>query len=271
MAIGPIEIQWSENGGYSERMPLLAFVIFSQVHASDFPSDLFAIPPTRADSLALTMAYGGVREEYARDLHLWLRTQLESAAKASLVRAEKGDCSSKVRFLDIHAQQPPKPSTEGETVFVDGIFATESSYCLQGASAHRVHDIYMGVSFRETAMPGMASYTTSETGSCTLSDSIAGLMLATEYCSHFSKKTEGGMITVYGTLSSSAQGPKRQPIYLRDEIIFFAPIGDDVLLYRLTYTRGQDLGAVGKYFLSKTMVIGQNSIEDALNKEINGN
>ena len=83
------------------------------------------------------------------------------------------------------------------------------------------------------------------------------------FCLRTGQREEDGLHLTHAALSENQQ-PAGQTMYLREEVVVFATIPDGVGVYRITFTRAQDIGPAAKVLLERTARTTQGRLYRAL-------
>ncbi len=207
--------------------------------------------------------FGDLPDGYPARLSTWVRGQLARKASLAVARFQEGTCkeSSRIRVLS-----PGLTGiSEGPTAdaFEGSIFRLESTGCLPGASLEDAARIYHSAAFRLAEMPGLDDLTITGRTACLYSGAVPGVLSSTRFCLDTEAHTDGEIHLTHAALQKN-QLPAGQAMYLREEIVVFAEIPDGVGVYRVTFTRAQDIGSASRLILERTARMTQGRIYRSL-------
>lgn len=207
--------------------------------------------------------FGELPDGYPVRLSSWVRGQLARSASLAVARFQEGTCKESTR---IRVLSPGLTGvSEGPTAdaFEGSIFRLESTGCLPGASLEDAARVYHSEAFRLSEMPGLDGLTVTGNTTCLFSDAVPGILSSTRFCLDTNEHAVDGIHLTHAALQENQQ-PAGQAVYLREEVVVFAEIPDGVGVYRVTFTRAQDIGSASRMVLERTAKMTQGRIYRSL-------
>lgn len=209
------------------------------------------------------LQFGDLPAGYPARLSRWVRSQLARSASLAVSRFQEGRCeeSSRLRVLS--------PGLTGVSegaladAFEGSMFRLESTGCLPNVTLDEAAQIYHSESFRLAEMPGLDALTISNEQTCLFSDAVPGILKSTRFCLRTGQRTDADLHLTHASLWENQQ-PAGQTMFLREEVVVFATIPQGVGVYRLTFTRAQDIGPAAKMVLERTARSTQSRLYRAL-------
>jgi len=218
--------------------------------------------PTPPGQLTEMTRYG-LDDGYASSLSRWVRGQLARQAALAVSRFQQGQCSetSKLRVLS-----PGFAGLSGSNSsdFEGSVFRLETTGCLDVPDARTAEQTYHSAAFRTAEMPNLDHVTLSDDQVCLKSGAVPGIIAATDFCLSSSRFDADGLIVTHNALSTNHTANGAAPVYYREEIIVFAQLDDGVGVFRMIWTRGQDIGTAGRTILQRTASSSQSRIYRSL-------
>ena len=218
--------------------------------------------PTPAGQLTEVQRFG-LSEHYARNLTQWVRIQLASHTRSAVQVFQQGTCEE---VSQLQVQAPgfaglPAEDTSGR--FEGSVFRLETTGCLIAPDMATAEQVYNSSAFRTAEMPNLAALHRRGDQICLRSNAVAGVMAATNFCLTSSRMQLDNITVTHNTLTQN-NTENASPIFYREEIIVFAQLSEQVAIYRMIWTRGQDIGMAGKAILQRTAGNSQSRIYRAL-------
>ena len=143
------------------------------------------------------------------------------------------------------------------------MFRLESTGCLEGVTLEEAARVYHSEEFRLAEMPGLDGLSISGERTCLFSDSVPGILQSTRFCLKTGQRQDADLHLTHATLLENQQ-PAGQTMYLREEIVVLAAIPEGVGVYRVTFTRAQDIGPGARMVLERTANTTQGRLYRAL-------
>lgn len=239
--------------------------LFITVSLADTPQQISQWIRSRADAGQTDQIrqFGTLPDGYPDRLTGWVRGQLARSAALALARFQEGSCqeSSRLRVLAPGLMGVSEGATAD--AFEGSMFRLESTGCLPGVSLDEVASIYHSEDFRLAEMPGLDGLTITSGRTCLFSDAVPGILQSTRFCLKTGQRTSEALHLTHAALSENQQ-PAGQHMYLREEVVVLATIPDGVGIYRVTYTRAQDIGPAARVVLERTARSTQGRLYRAL-------
>ncbi|MFT4977749.1 MAG: hypothetical protein ACI8S6_003656, partial [Myxococcota bacterium] len=123
---------------------------------------------------------------------------------------------------------------------------------------------YNSAAFRIAEMPNLSSLQRQGEELCLRSDAVTGIMAATSFCMTSRQLRGEGLSVTHNALHSNSTTQGAAPVYYREEVIIFAQLDGQVSIYRMIWTRGEDIGIAGRAILQRTANGSQSRIYRAL-------
>ncbi|MFT5680544.1 MAG: hypothetical protein ACI8RZ_001450 [Myxococcota bacterium] len=216
--------------------------------------------PGQADELG---QFGDLPEGYPNRLTTWVRSQLARSASMAVARFQEGTCQESTRLRVLTPGLTGVSEGPLADHFEGSIFRLESTGCLPGASLEDVTRLYHSEAFRLAEMPGLDGIDITDNSICLFSDAVPGILSSTRFCLNTDRHTADGLHLTHAALREN-QHPAGQTMFLREEVVVFAAVPDGVGVYRVTFTRAQELGTASKMVLERTAKMAQGRIYRAL-------
>jgi len=207
--------------------------------------------------------FGALPEGYPTRLTGWVRSQLARSVALAVARFQEGTCneSSRLRVLEPGLTGVSEGAIADE--FEGSMFHMESTGCLPGVTLEDAARIYHSEAFRLAEMPGLDGLDISGEKTCLFSDSVPGVLRSTRFCLRTGRHNDDSLHLTHAALWENQQ-PAGQTMYLREEVVVFATIPEGVGVYRVTFTRAQDIGPAAKMVLERTARVTQGRLYRAL-------
>ncbi len=218
---------------------------------------------TAADQLEELGRFGALPQGYPARITGWVRDQLARSTSLAVARFQEGTCQEGTRLRVLSPGLTGVSEGELADAFEGSIFRLESTGCLPGADLSDAARIYHSEAFRLAEMPGLTSLSITGDTACLFSDAVPGIMASTRFCLRTTEHTDEGLHLTHAALRDNQQ-PADQTMYLREEIVVLATIPDGVGIYRVTYTRAQDIGAASRMVLERTASLAQGRLYRSL-------
>ena len=176
---------------------------------------------------------------------------MAQSASLAVLRFREGRCeeSSRLRVLSPGLTGVSEGATAD--AFEGSMFRLESTGCLPDVTMAEAAQTYHSKAFRLAEMPGLDALTISDERTCLFSDAVPGILKSTRFCLRTGRRADTDLHLTHASLWENQQ-PAGQTMYLREEIVVFATIPQGVGIYRVTFTRAQDIGPAAKLMLERT-------------------
>lgn len=206
----------------------------------------------------------GLSDDYAQHFTRWIRRQLATKAATAVSAFQDGRCDEASQLQVLSPGFPNLGTDEAITRFERSVFRLETTGCLTIPTLSLAEQIYNSADFRTAEMPNLAGLSRQGDSLCLRSNKVPGIMAATDFCLTSSRYQSPGLTVTHNALSINNTNSGTAPIYYREEVIIFAQLSDRVGLYRMIWTRGQEIGMAGKAVLQRTASGSQSRIYRAL-------
>ena len=207
--------------------------------------------------------FGDLPEGYPARLTRWVRSQLARSASLALSRFQEGRCEESSRLRVLSPGLTGVSEGDLADAFEGSMFRLESTGCLPDVTLDEAAKTYHSEAFRLAEMPGLDALTISEDRTCLFSDSVPGILKSTRFCLRTGRRADADLHLTHASLWENQQ-PAGQTMYLREEVVVFARIPEGVGVYRVTFTRAQDIGPAAKLVLERTARSTQGRLYRAL-------
>ena len=247
-------------------MPLATLLSLSLASAN--PTDAWLRQQSIPNGVHQSIArYGTVRDQFTQHLTPWLRRRISYLASSAHSKFLAGQCKPATYFKVFTSDNVPFDINSTESAFINSIFRIESAYCIQGSTVEEVYQTFMSSEYRLDVMPRLGQYSHNGRQTCIGTDAVPGVLKPSHYClSVQSQKTDSSIIS-HSILNESTFNSTHQPVYYREEVLVIAKVSSDVTgIYRVTFTRSDDLGMASKFLIQSTVDSSQESIYSGLEK-----
>lgn len=240
-------------------------ILTTSVSASspDDVSQWLLAQPTPPGQLT-EMSRIGLSEDYTQHFTRWVRQQLAQHAAVAVSAFRDGNCDESSQLQVLSPGFPSLGTSAPIKHFEGSVFRLETTGCLAIADLSLAEQTYNSAAFRTTEMPNLADLRSQGDQLCLRSNRIPGVVSATDFCLTSSRYQDTGLTVTHNALSINNTDSGAAPVYYREEVIIFAQLSERVGLYRMIWTRGQEIGMAGKTILQRTASSSQSRVYRAL-------
>ena len=211
--------------------------------------------------------YGDLGSQFPQQFTPWIRRRISYLASSAQSKFLSGQCKESTYFKVFTADSVPFDTQSTEKNFVNSVFRVESAYCIQNASVAEVYTTFMSSEYRLDVMPRLGRYSHNGQETCIGTEAVPGVLKPSQYCMTVNTLKKTDSIVSHSILNNSTFSSGYQPVYYREEVLVIAAVSSQTTgIYRVTFTRSDDLGMASKFLIQSTVDSSQEAIYSGLEK-----
>lgn len=214
--------------------------------------------------------YHNLENPFPQQITPWLRRRISFLASSAQSKFLSGQCKDSTYFKVFTADSVPFQTQGIEKTFVNSVFRIESAYCIQNSTVDKVFSTFMSSEYRLDVMPRLGQYSYDGHETCIGTEAVHGVLKPSRYCMAVNTLTRDKSIVSHSILKKSEFNSDYQPVYYREEVLVIAQVSEKTTgIYRVTFTRSDDLGMASKFLIQSTVDSSQESIYKGLERWLN--
>ena len=211
--------------------------------------------------------YGSLKSQFPQQLTPWLRRRISYLASSAHSKFLSGKCKPATYFKVFTADSVPFETSKAESAFINSVFRVESAYCIQNSTVEQVYATFMSSEYRLDVMPRLGDYSHNGSQTCIGTEAVPGVLKPSSYCLSVNTQKTDKSIVSHSILKNSTFNSDHQPVYYREEVLVIAEVSPNTTgIYRVTFTRSDDLGMASKFLIQSTVDSSQGAIYSGLEK-----